>query len=390
MTKKLYWESPYETTFSAIVDSIVKDGFVLDQTIFYPESGNQLSDRGILIIKEHEFKIKNVSKKEDNIIHHISDDFKSEISIGDEVHGEIDWHYRYGLMKAHSSQHVFSAVLKSKYNIDTIRANLNFEEVYLHCSQKIDPDQLKEILCEVNTICTTKNLKITSKIVPQEETEILAETIRSHIPKEPYIRLIEIKGLDLVCCGGTHVRNTTDIGNLFIFNFKKGNEIKYYVGNKATSIGSDINIDILTVVNELNSSIEGFRESITKRLDTLKNIQIQQKELSIKLLESISRSPSKIVNNTPFFNVNFNVDIKIINNLLGLFPDNSVLIVKLGNNKIRILTKSRKIDANQLLQKIIDRYDGKGGGSSKSAQAVLKNMPESLISEVERIFREMD
>jgi len=205
LTKKLYWDSPYETKFSAKVDSIVENGIILDQTLFYPESGNQLSDRGTLKINEYEFSIENVSKKGDDIIHHIPDDIKDKISMGDKVEGEIDWQYRYGLMRAHSSQHVFSAILKSKYDIDTLRANLNFEEVYLHWSQKVDPSQLKEILYEVNTICTEKGLKITAKIVPQEEAVIIAGKIRSKIPKEPHVRIMEIESIDLVCCGGTHV-----------------------------------------------------------------------------------------------------------------------------------------------------------------------------------------
>ena len=362
----------------------------LDQTLFYPESGNQLSDRGTLKINEYEFRIENVSKKGDDIIHHIPDDIKDKISMGDKVKGEIDWQYRYGLMRAHSSQHVFSAILKSKYDIDTLRANLNFEEVYLQWSQKVDPSQLKEILYEVNTICTEKGLKITAKIVPQEEAVIIAGKIRSKIPKEPHVRIMEIESIDLVCCGGTHVQSTTEIGNLFIFDFKKGNEIRCYVGNKAISTNSHINIDMITIVNELNSPIKKFHENVIKRLDSLRNIQTQQKELSFKLLELISKSPSKIVNNIPLFYIEFDIDIKIINKMLSVFPQNSLLIVEMGNHKLRLLSMSRKIDANELLQKLIKKYEGKGGGSPKSAQAVLEKIPENILSEIEQFLISID
>ncbi|MHA2037357.1 MAG: alanine--tRNA ligase-related protein [Promethearchaeota archaeon] len=390
MTKKLYWESPYETKFKAKVESIVEDGIVLDRTLFYPESGNQLSDRGLLKIKEHEFKTENVSKRGDDIIHHISDEFKNKINIRDEVQGEIDWQYRYGLMRAHSSQHVFSAVLKSKYDIDTVRANLNFEEVFLQWSQKVDVNKLKEILYEVNTICTAKDLKITSRIVPQENAKKLAPNIRSIIPNESDVRLMDIQNLDLVCCGGTHVQTTNEIGNLFIFDFKKGNEIRYYVGNEALSLTSNINIDLMSIVNKLNSPLEKFRENVIKRLDSLKNLQSEQKELSGKLLELTSKIPSKTVNEIPLFCVDFDVDIKIINKMLDIFPENAVLVLNIGNNKIRVLSKSEKINANQLLQKLIEQYKGKGGGNSNSAQAVLKKMPENLLFDIENLLRKMD
>ncbi|GAH27667.1 unnamed protein product, partial [marine sediment metagenome] len=98
-----------------------------------------------------------------------------------------------------------------------------------------------------------------SRIIPREEANRNLGKIRSKIPNEPQLRLIDIENLDLVCCGGTHVQSTTEIGSLFIFEFKKGNEIRYYVGNKAVSVDTSINIDMLILVNELNSPIEKLR-----------------------------------------------------------------------------------------------------------------------------------
>ena len=386
MTQKLYWQTPYETKFTAKIKVIKKAGIVLDKTLFYPESGNQLSDKGYLEINDFKFEIEKVSKENKEVIHHISSDFQDKINIGDSVEGEIDWEYRYGLMKAHSSQHLFSAVLKNNYDIDTIRANINFEEIFLQISQKLDYEQLKEILHEVNTFCTLKNLIIKQRIITHEQAEKRAKEIRSKIPDESQVRLIEIENLDLVCCGGTHVQTTTEIGSLFIFEFKKGNEIRFYVGNKALSIEASINVDLITLVNDLNTPVEKFRESVIKRLKTLGYTQNQQKELSIKLLELISKSPSKIVNNIPLFDIEFSVDIKIINKMLSNFPQNSLLIVEMGNRKIRLISKNGEIDANELLQKLINKYKGKGGGNPKSAQALLEKMPENLLSEIEQFL----
>ena len=386
MTQKLYWQTPYETKFTAKIKVIKKAGIVLDKTLFYPESGNQLSDKGYLEINDFKFEIEKVSKENKEVIHHISSDFQDKINIGDSVEGEIDWEYRYGLMKAHSSQHLFSAVLKNNYDIDTIRANINFEEIFLQISQKLDYEQLKEILHEVNTFCTLENLIIKQRIITHEQAEKKAKEIRSKIPDESQVRLIEIENLDLVCCGGTHVQTTTEIGSLFIFEFKKGNEIRFYVGNKALSIEASINVDIITLVNELNTPVEKFRESVIKRLKTLGYTQNLQKELSIKLLELISKSPSKIVNNIPLFDIEFSVDIKIINKMLSNFPQNSLLIVEMGNGKIRLISKNGEIDANELLQKLINKYKGKGGGNPKSAQVLLEKMPENLLSEIEQFL----
>ena len=386
MTKKLFWEDPYETKFTAKVISLNEFGFILDNTLFYPESGNQLSDRGYIKIGDYKFRIEQVSKEGDDIIHHIPPDLKDKIKVGDKVEGEIDWQYRYGLMKAHSSQHIFSAVLKNSYDIDTERAVLNYEEVFLQTSQKLDYNELKEILYEVNSICTSKNYKINAKIVPRDKAQEIADKIRSQIPNEPEVRLMEIENLDLVCCGGTHVQNTREIGNLFIYDFKKGNEIKYYVGNKAMLNSSNINVNLINLANNLNIPILKVREIVKKRLKLLENIQSLQKDLSLKLLEVISKSPANVINELSLFYVEFDIDIKILNKSLDMFPPSSLIIVNMGNNKIRILSLCEELNANKLIQKLIQHYNGKGGGNPKSAQAVLNKMPEDLLIEIESLL----
>ena len=77
---------------------------------------------------------------------------------------------------------------------------------------------------------------------------------------------------------------------------------------------------------------------------------------------------------------------KILNKSLDIFPQNSVIIEAMGNNKIRILSLSEKINANRILQEINRLYDGKGGGNARSAQAAIKKMPEDLLSEIEKLI----
>ena len=385
MSEKLYWDNPYETKFSAYIISIIEDGIILDKTLFYPESGNQASDRGYLTSGNHKFNVERVSKDGEDILHHVSSDFKNKINIGDEVDGEVDWEYRYGIMKAHTSQHIFSAVSKNKFNIDTIRANLTFEEVFLQISQKIDYNQLKEILTEVNKICTSNNLKVNASIISDKEAEKIAEKIRSAIPDESKIRLMEIEDLDMVCCGGTHIKDTTEIGKIYIYDFKKGNEIRYFVGNKALMMSSNNNIDLVSLANELNSPLEKIQELITKRLELLDDIQKQQKDLSAKLLQSISKIPSKVINEIPVFFIDFNIDIKLLNKMLDQFPQGSIITVKFEDKKIRVLSLNESIDSNKILDKLIQKYGGKGGGNPKSAQGFLDKMPENILSEIESL-----
>ncbi|MFX1371766.1 MAG: alanyl-tRNA editing protein [Promethearchaeota archaeon] len=386
MTEKLYWDNAYETKFTAKVKLINQGGIVLNKTLFYPESGNQSSDVGNLKIRDEEFNVVKVTKDVDYIIHHISSEFKNKINVGDIVEGEIDWDNRYGIMKAHSSQHIFSAVIKNKYNIDTNRAIINFEDVFLQISQEIDYGQLNEILTEVNKICTNNCLKVNTKIISHKEAEKSSKKIRSAIPNESQVRLMEIEGLDLVCCGGTHVKNTTEIGTIFIYDFKKGTEIRYVVGNKALEICSKIDLDLIELANEINSPLNKFKELIKKRLKNFENLQEEHKNLSIKLLNSIFKTPIRTINDISLFYIDFDVNMKILNKSLDNFPPKSLIIVIFEGNKIRLLSPTEIIDSRKLMQKLIQKFGGKGGGNSKSSQGFLKKMPENLLSEIELLL----
>ena len=99
MTRKLYWEAPYEKEFTATVISIQNEGIILDQTLFYPYGGNQLSDNGVIKVNDVIYDVKKVTKQGDEIIHHISSQFINEFKVEDAITGKIDWKHRYGLMK---------------------------------------------------------------------------------------------------------------------------------------------------------------------------------------------------------------------------------------------------------------------------------------------------
>jgi len=85
MTRKLFWEDPYGTRFTAKICSIKEDGIILDQTLFYPFSGGQLSDRGFLRIEGKKFEVENVTIDGDDILHHISGLIQNEINIENKV-----------------------------------------------------------------------------------------------------------------------------------------------------------------------------------------------------------------------------------------------------------------------------------------------------------------
>ncbi|MHA1234653.1 MAG: alanyl-tRNA editing protein [Promethearchaeota archaeon] len=383
MTEKLYWEAPYETTFTAKVIGVTPDGVTLDKTLFYPQGGGQENDRGILKKEGLIFKVEIVTKEGDDIIHHISSDLISKIQVGDLVLGEIDWNFRYGVMRAHSAQHILSALIKNKYNIDTAHATISFDDVSLQTAHSISGNQFKEILDDFITMCTIEKHEFQTKVVYRDEIDTDKKQIRGKIPEQGKVRLVELKNIDLICCGGTHVKNTAEIGPIFVYEFNKGTNFKFLVGSKALNQFTTDNYRILDYARNLNlpalNMVENFQKQLDKKLVVQRNYEI----LAKTVLQLVSQNPTKMLNDVKIGCLRMDYDYKNIQKAFKDFPKDYLLIILEEKNKIRILSNTEKARANDVLQKLLKKFGGKGGGSPFSAQATLREEPKDLLIELE-------
>lgn len=91
MTRKLFWEDPYQKEFDATIEKIDENKIVLDKTAFYPRGGGLVSDVGNI----DEVEVSEVVKGENNEIVHIMED--GNFQVGQQVHGKIDWEKRYDI-----------------------------------------------------------------------------------------------------------------------------------------------------------------------------------------------------------------------------------------------------------------------------------------------------
>jgi len=390
MTIKLYWKNPYQKEFEAEVTGLKEEGIFLNQTLFYPLTGNQQNDKGVLMIGNLKMNIENVHLEDEEIIHQISPDLINKIKIGDKVSGKIDWDYRYGLMKAHTSQHIFSAIFKNKFNINTERANINFEDVSLHLSKKISYDQLNHALQDLNLICSKNNRKISVELISLKELESFSKEIRGDCPKKDPIRVIEIEDLDLVCCGGTHVNNSNEIGSIFLYEFKRGKEIKYNVGTKALEKMSEFNTIILELANVNEIPIENLYEKVIKQADELVLFQNQNKDQLLQILNLSTAFPKEVINGISVYLFNSMIDHKLLKKSFSDYPENSLLLLLTDDKRLKIHSNSEKVNAELILKSLILKFGGKGGGNPKSAQGSLENTPVNLMKEINLILEEFN
>ncbi len=379
MTEKLYWDAPYETSFKAKVIELTPEGVILDKTLFYPEGGNQISDKGVLIKGNDKFKVEHVSKDNDLIVHHLSEAYQEKLKKGDIIEGEIDWDYRYGVMRAHSSQHVLSAVFKNVLDIDTMRANISFEEVSIHISRRVSEIELINIVTQFINICTIQNLQFRSKIVAQNEMTKLNERIRGGTTADTDLRIIEIEDFDINCCGGTHLASSSEIGPIFFYEIKKGREFKYFVGNKAIKMLSKQNIESVGLAGALNISVKVLFNTLKIQVFKLRE---ENEKLTAKALELIALFPTTTLKGVKIGVVDFEVDYKLISKAFKNFPPNYLLIMQSGNKKIQLLSNNDDFKANEIINELVKKFGGKGGGSPRSAQATLNKEPTDIISEL--------
>jgi len=228
MTELLYLEDSYLKEFTAKVTDVFKEenAIVLDRTAFYPTGGGQPCDFGVIKFNGKTSQVIRVKKIDGKIRHFLEGDLPAEET---EIKGEIDWERRYKLMRTHTAMHAISAVVWRDYqaqvtggNFEPLTGRLDFE------FEKLNTEMTSEIEEKVNTEIK-RGLEITSKVLPRAEAEKIPDLIRTKInllpPSLTEIRVVKIGDLDLQADGGTHVKNTSEIGTVKIVGYKSKGRI---------------------------------------------------------------------------------------------------------------------------------------------------------------------
>lgn len=234
MTEALYLRNHYLKEFDAEVVKIHESKkVILDKTTFYPESGGQPTDLGIIVRKSdnQKFTIEKVIKQKGEIVHEVQEDGLKE---NDEIHGIIDWERRYLLMRMHTAAHILSAVINKETGalitgnqLGTDKSRIDFD------LENFDRDKIKEYFQKANEI-VTKAIPVKFHFMRREQAMEIPDVVKLAKALPPQIselRLVEIEGVDLQADGGTQVGNTSEIGTIELVGIEnkgKNNRRVYY------------------------------------------------------------------------------------------------------------------------------------------------------------------
>lgn len=229
MTKELFLQDHYMKNCSAMVTEVIDDkNVVLDQTVFYPQGGGQPSDIGELTNYNGDlYKVVSVKKIDGRIVHELD---REGVKKCDMIECSIDWERRYKLMRFHTSAHILSRVL------------------FLETGSLITGNQLDVELSRMDFSSTSFNSD-SAKMFEEKTNQVISlnfdvniffekfETamqrphlfrLKNALPKNlEMLRIVSIGDFDVQADGGTHVKNTSEIGKVKILKTEnKGKENK--------------------------------------------------------------------------------------------------------------------------------------------------------------------
>ena len=379
-TRKLFHENPYLYRTIARVLGVNGNYVVFDRTIFYPKAGGQDHDIGVIIGKNGEYKVRNVHKVGEIIVHELGE--KPSFVENEEVVMEIDWIRRYILMKHHTATHIILGAARKVLgdHVWQAGAEKTTEKARLDIThyKTLSSNEIKKIEEEANNIIN-KHIELKFHYLPKFEAEKKygLKIYQGGAVYSPILRIVEIPGWDAEACFGTHVSNTSEVGAIKIIKSEKiqdgvirlefiaSTKVAEYLEKlleereKALRLLGQEHGDLVTIVSKL-------KEQFDKNKDLLK---IYRRLLKEKFIDEALKRIRRICD------LNIIVVEKIIEDEqlyksiledLALKKENIVVLIDTRRKLIELacnprLSKDKGIDLRKTLD-LLKQYRIRGGG----------------------------
>ncbi len=371
---------------------------VLDQTTFYGESGGQVGDIGTIFSKDVEVLVDNVMRKK-NVFLHYGTIKKGILTIGQKVKTNVSSSNRAKAAANHTATHLLQSALKSIVNESVGQKGslvaFNKLRFDFNSSNPISKDQISKIETLVNS-WIMENHALEIKNMSKSEALEKGAVAMFGEKYDDEVRVVNVPGVSMELCGGTHVKTTSELGSFKIIS-EEGisagvRRIEALSGQSALDYFSDRNF----LVNQLSDLLKANPNQLFERVNNLqaelinKNKEIQKmkdeiayfKYSSIKSSAEIVNSFSILVNQidgldgnslqSAALNLTSHLGNKAIVILGGIpNPENRKLlfVVSLGDDAVKI-----GLHAGKLINEIARICSGGGGGKPNFAQAGAKDI----------------
>ncbi|MBU0952894.1 MAG: alanine--tRNA ligase [Nanoarchaeota archaeon] len=422
-TKLLYYQQPYAKTFSATIVSVHRGWVAFDRTLFYSEGGGQPADHGTIEFRGKTHHVTDVQKVQNVVFHKVVPVPKTK----GKITGTIDWDRRYQLMQMHTATHVLGGVARKLLGPQIWQAGakkgVTSSRLDVTHYQPFTPQDLKKLEDGVNNIVKGKQ-----QVGMHEHDRGAAEQRYGFVLYQggaspgKTIRVVNIGDVDTEACGGTHLRNTSEIGRFVIMKteriadgvnrieftcgaaaeqFVHKQEQKYKEAVATVTKHLDVPIalqeaDILRELRETSTilscdqqmipkTLEKFASQLTGDASALTKVKTlpQLAETVFQLwkqsrkqtVRERTKSASSVVETLEQAAKNNQIRtildltrkelITVADDLLKRHPDWTIV---LANNQGELVAMSKTQDAGKLVQTLAKRAGGAGGGKPTVGQ----------------------
>jgi|CXWL01.1.fsa_nt_gi alanyl-tRNA synthetase len=372
MTTRLYYTDATLLDFAATV--VDHDGdmtrVILDQTAFYPTSGGQPHDTGML----SGVPVIDVLDDDVRIIHVLA----APLPLG-EVRGTVDAARRIDHMEQHTAQHLLSAIAADTFGWETASVHFGADHSTIEFAVANGTDtQLAELAARAQAAIRAA---LPVVVTFEQAAGAVVAGLRKAPPREGELRVVTIAGLDRSACGGTHVASTAAIGPIVLTGVEKlrGHlRVGFLAGGRVLAHLAERDALVATLARTLSCAEAELAALIPKRQEELQALRAQlaalEAELAVHrvraLLDAATPDAVGVRHVVHHATTESAALLKAMAQAVAAEPK-AVLILVSTPSVVLGSSADSGVDVGALLKATIAAHGGKGGGSPRLAQGVV-------------------
>jgi alanyl-tRNA synthetase len=384
-THRLYYDDSYLQNFEArlmncsLAEPVAGDAgaqpaweVVLEETAFYPTSGGQPHDLGLL----NDAVVLDVREEGEDVVHIVDREVETRV-----VKGCINWPRRFDHMQQHSGQHLLSSMFQERFGLPTVSFHLGQEICTIDLRGREPGIELLMGAQRATNKAIFESRAVTVRYGTAEDLARLG--VRKQVQREGILRAIEIESADLQPCGGTHVKSSAEIGIVLVRGCTKVRQdwrVEFVCGGRAERLASADLLAIREVAGKLGCTMEesvvAIEKLVADRDAHFKNLRLAREQWAIAVSLSMMAEATVEEDGTCIVaRVWRQEDPDLLLPLateLAKGDKTVALLAHEGTGQLVFAqSDGRARDLNALVKLLFETYPGKGGGTRNFVRAKL-------------------
>jgi alanyl-tRNA synthetase len=351
---------------------------VLDETAFYPTSGGQPHDLGLL----GEAEVLDVRDDGADVVHIVGEE------IGGTVAGCVNWPRRFDHMQQHTGQHLLSAMFQERFALPTVSFHLGAEICTIDL-RGAEPSaaQLQGAQRAAN-LAIFENRPVNVRYGTQQELAQIG--VRKQVEREGILRAIEIESADLQPCGGTHVRSTGQIGMILLRGCTKIRQdwrVEFASGGRAERLAGEDLARLLALSRSLTCAVNELPAAVGRVLAErdahFKSVRAMVGQLAeARAAQMVAAATPEADGTRVIAEMLQEVPPELLLPLATEIAKSERAVALLGLGESGQLVFAQHVSAGKdlmaVLNSVLGKYPGKGGGSKDFVRAKLGEAGDAL------------